>query len=465
MRNKLDSINNIPFLACLVTLLLNDFYLKAEYHNWLTGKLSDFSGLFVFVLFWTALYPDKKLKVYLFTGLLFIFWKSAYSQQFIDFFSNRFFTIHRVVDLTDLYALAILPVAFFFKPKYYFKLKLSPVLLALLTLFSFCATSVPKPIQKFEHPQYLIFKSEIVNFESPNDSTAYQIYNYDSVAIIEIKEIGIDQKPKLSDEFQKVQILKDLDLRFLRGLDVGYDSQTALEHYTMLRDSLVIGKTTKIILKRDSFTDHLNFKRTRLNGSYERYSFGNKLLIEGKYKNGIEDSIWVVYNDQGEIEIIKYFKEGELIKREFFQKGVLHSEKTLNTRSETVKNKYFHIVIVFVLILSLCMKLLLGYNRSSNREEFQVSDFAKILGSLTLPFLSFFLAKLFSLLIPNSYSIFFLEIIGEVGLIYIIAAPFYLLIFYFLKLHSRYDLVYYIFLTALIIVLLEESIYLWRIAY
>lgn len=465
MRSKLDSINYIPFLVCLVILLLNDFYLKAEYHNWLTGKLSDFCGLFVFALFWAAIFPNKKLIVYLSTGLLFVFWKSGYSQGFITFFSNNFFTIHRVVDLSDLYALAILPVAFFYKPRHYLKLKLSPIPLALLTLFSFCATSVPKPIQRFDHPQYLIFKSEIVSFESPNYSMTYQIYNNDSVTIIEINEIGIEQKPKLSDEFQKVQILKDLDLRFLRDLVDGYDSQTALEDYSVLRDSLVVDETTKTTLKRDSFIDHLSFKETRLDGSYERYSFDDKLLIEGKYKHGIEDSIWTLYNDQGEVEIKEYFKEGELIKREFFAKGVLQSEKKLNTRSETVRNKYFYIVIVFVLILSLSMKLILGYKKSSQKDEFQISDISKIIGSVTLPILSFFLAKLFSLLIPNSYSTFFLEIIGEFGLIYIIAVPFYLFIFYFLKLRSRYDLVFYIFLTALIIVLLEESIYLWSIAY
>lgn len=42
MKTKLKSINNIPFLVSLVILILNDFYFKTIYHNWLTGKLSDF---------------------------------------------------------------------------------------------------------------------------------------------------------------------------------------------------------------------------------------------------------------------------------------------------------------------------------------------------------------------------------------------------------------------------------------
>ena len=39
------------FVVGLSLLLLNDLFLKARFHNPLTGKLSDFAGLFVFPLF------------------------------------------------------------------------------------------------------------------------------------------------------------------------------------------------------------------------------------------------------------------------------------------------------------------------------------------------------------------------------------------------------------------------------
>ena len=65
MQHQLKVINNVPFLICLIGLLLNDFYFKAAYPNWLTGKLPDFCGLFVFALFWTAFFPRyKKMVVY-----------------------------------------------------------------------------------------------------------------------------------------------------------------------------------------------------------------------------------------------------------------------------------------------------------------------------------------------------------------------------------------------------------------
>ena len=41
------------FIIATVLLVVNDFFLKPVYHNWLTGKLSDFAGLFMFSLFLT----------------------------------------------------------------------------------------------------------------------------------------------------------------------------------------------------------------------------------------------------------------------------------------------------------------------------------------------------------------------------------------------------------------------------
>lgn len=50
-----------PFiLGALVLTALNDHVFKAMYHNVLTGKLSDFSGLFFFPVFLYALYDLKK---------------------------------------------------------------------------------------------------------------------------------------------------------------------------------------------------------------------------------------------------------------------------------------------------------------------------------------------------------------------------------------------------------------------
>jgi len=64
----------------LSLLLSNDFVFKEQFHNGFTDKLSDFAGLFVFSLFWIAFFPRHKRFICISTAVLFVFWKSAYSQ-------------------------------------------------------------------------------------------------------------------------------------------------------------------------------------------------------------------------------------------------------------------------------------------------------------------------------------------------------------------------------------------------
>ena len=63
MKNNLKILTSYWFMTGLILLLLNDFIFKEMYGNWLTGKLSDFTGLFIFPLFWTALFPKNKNKI------------------------------------------------------------------------------------------------------------------------------------------------------------------------------------------------------------------------------------------------------------------------------------------------------------------------------------------------------------------------------------------------------------------
>lgn len=103
------------FVTGLLLLLLNDFVFKEQFHNALTGKLSDFAGLFVFPLFWSAFFPRRKALIYVSTAVLFVFWKSGYSQFLIEGWNNLpFFGIHRTVDYSDLWALLVLPLSYLY---------------------------------------------------------------------------------------------------------------------------------------------------------------------------------------------------------------------------------------------------------------------------------------------------------------------------------------------------------------
>ncbi|WP_159106003.1 hypothetical protein [Leeuwenhoekiella sp. MAR_2009_132] len=144
---KEKHLYRILFLASIFLLLTNDLYLKYEYHNYLTGKLSDFAGLFAFPYFFSCLLPKKGKPIYILSGLLFVFWKSEFSQPMFDFAHSYGIGIDRTIDYSDLISLTILPISFiywksnfkqFISPNKAFK----PVIIG-ICCFAFVATSVP----------------------------------------------------------------------------------------------------------------------------------------------------------------------------------------------------------------------------------------------------------------------------------------------------------------------------------
>ncbi|MGB0871007.1 MAG: hypothetical protein ACPGSD_15550 [Flavobacteriales bacterium] len=149
---KFNKILHPIFIFSLILLLLNDFYLKAFYSNELTGKLSDFTGLFVFAVFFSQVIPKSKKWISLITGLLFIVWKTPIVTPLIDLFNQyAFYKIQRVVDYSDYLALLVLPFAHrFIKNEFNFKLNLNVTFLRVsqyfilgFSVFAICATSYP----------------------------------------------------------------------------------------------------------------------------------------------------------------------------------------------------------------------------------------------------------------------------------------------------------------------------------
>lgn len=185
MAQKYRILISYVFLGGLFLLLLNDFVLKGLYGNWLTGKLSDFAGLFIFPLFWTALFPRYKTPIFWFTALAFIFWKSPYSQPFINIWNNMgVLTLGRVVDYTDLIALSMLPLAWYadnYKNKLKV-LKVSPVFPIVVASFAFMATSYQGEMALDETWEFDFSKEELLRRISEQDdrhnySTYYENAN------------------------------------------------------------------------------------------------------------------------------------------------------------------------------------------------------------------------------------------------------------------------------------------------
>lgn len=138
---------SIGFIFSVIILLINDFILKRNFPGIITGKLSDFSGLFAFPFFFCVLLPNKKKWIYAITAIAFILWKLPITDNFISFWNKYIpFSIGRVVDYTDYFALLILPISYFYMPKIvllnsYPKKKAAMFAITFLAIFSFLATA------------------------------------------------------------------------------------------------------------------------------------------------------------------------------------------------------------------------------------------------------------------------------------------------------------------------------------
>jgi hypothetical protein len=109
--HSLSILASPGFLASLIVLLANDYYLKHHFPGFITGKLSDLAGLSLVGLLVTALSPKRSPYLLLLTALLFVFWKSPLSGPIIALWNTMgLFHVGRVVDYTDNAALLVLPL-------------------------------------------------------------------------------------------------------------------------------------------------------------------------------------------------------------------------------------------------------------------------------------------------------------------------------------------------------------------
>jgi len=119
-----------PFiLSALIVTAINDHYLKYQFHNFLTGKISDFSGLFFFPLFLYALIEfirsplslhsrirkEHFVVVLFLTDILFVLFKYTFFRDYLAQMLN----LQIIPDITDLAALSMNLATYFFAKKYF----------------------------------------------------------------------------------------------------------------------------------------------------------------------------------------------------------------------------------------------------------------------------------------------------------------------------------------------------------
>jgi hypothetical protein len=137
------------YLAAMAGLLLNDHVLKAAAPGLITGKLSDFCGLFALAVFLSVLCPRLTYAWHVGLAVAFVLWKSPAADVVIQAWNATMpYRIARVVDYWDLTALSVLPLSVLYLrrdwpalvPRTTWK-----VTVALVSLFAFAATSsVPR---------------------------------------------------------------------------------------------------------------------------------------------------------------------------------------------------------------------------------------------------------------------------------------------------------------------------------
>jgi len=445
MSVNLKPLTSPPFLISLFLLLLNDFYLKAAFHNAFTGKLSDFCGLFIFPIFWSVLFPARKQSVYILTALFFIYWKSRYSDPFIQLFSEYLYTVQRTVDLSDLFALIVLPLSWYVQSLPQKRTYFNPEFAALIVFFSFCATSKPEPPSLyFEQPQYVLFPSPVQLTDSTAVDQGFRIYNFDTLIVIQAEEIQMDRDPIKNDDFNKNQILKDLDKRILSALSRQYND-------------IPPEQINRLTIETKGYQDQLIFKGNRLHGKFLRKN-KEQILIDGQFKNGIEDSVWTFNNPSANTTTKKTFKKGETVRIEEYASSKLISSRSPMTRKDTNLFKGLQLAIVLGLFIAVVIQLRRNHkNTLPNPPDIKIGY--KLLLWISLPLLSWIIQFMIWSVIPNHYSASFQQV-AALFLIYLTGLPFFAVLLFWLKPRKQTDILWYCLLLSLLFVFWQEAMML-----
>jgi len=144
MRNRQNIYFSAPFLLGLIILVLNDHFLKEYFHNNITGKLSDFAGLYIFPVFLYSIFKKRKTAIYGLAGILFIIWKTPLVNPIINTWNlSGIYNIQRIVDYSDLWALITLPISYYTNFNLFClktRSSFSPII-GLITIVVFCSTA------------------------------------------------------------------------------------------------------------------------------------------------------------------------------------------------------------------------------------------------------------------------------------------------------------------------------------
>lgn len=436
MNDRLKDLLSPFFIFFLLLLITNDLILKGIFNNALTGKLSDFSGLFIFPIFWSAIFPKQKLLIFISTAVVFTFWKSELASPIIQLL-KPYIGIGRTADLSDLMAVPMILLAWFYvkhdshrhlrKP---LMTRFTTYFISMVTIFSFCATSQQRYIQSFEQPQYVLLRDPIL--KDLNSSGEFQFYSKDSLLVVKINQLFIG-KPARVDDYNKNLSIKNLDLRVLQAIA---DSANLVPS----------GKITNTTVHTEQGTDSLRFKGGRLDGRFVRTKKG-KPIIEGFYKMGLEDSTWIIKDTTGNGMVIQTFVNGETNSIKQYENDILKSSSYINTRSDTIFNTYVQVVILILCMGGICFWLFKNYRRVAP-EYLKLKLLWKLLVCFFAPIFVWLFYFAIRILLKN-YDQDIFETLATIIFIFIAVCPLMFIVVFWIKLRKEIDILLYCLLFAL----------------
>jgi hypothetical protein len=146
-----------PLLASVIILILNDHVFKYAFPGLITGKISDFFGIFIFILVLRSIFQKQTFTIYLSVAIAFIWWKSTYSQGLIEFINTHSpLLIARTIDYSDLVAVIVIPLSHYMyeqRSKYSINIKLAELIkipVIGITALGIMGTSVIMPHHNYE---------------------------------------------------------------------------------------------------------------------------------------------------------------------------------------------------------------------------------------------------------------------------------------------------------------------------
>lgn len=181
---KEEFLTNHYFLLGLTILILNDLYFKYTFGGFITGKLSDISGLFIFPFFWSIFFRNHKLNIYILTAIAFTIWKLPISSAVISSLNDLLgVNFYRTIDYTDIFTLIILPVSYRYfshlqsKDINSTKSSFTSISICVISVIAFVATSLPfyviKSTLSIEHSYTLdISKEKLLTEKLTPDPTS-----------------------------------------------------------------------------------------------------------------------------------------------------------------------------------------------------------------------------------------------------------------------------------------------------